>query len=70
MRCLILYYRQHQPAARVAIKATKLFFDSIRTEVGDEKFAKFLNLEALRTLSFAIDTTGSMSGKCSCTKTT
>ena len=54
------YNRQHQPAVRVAIKATKLFFDSIRTEVGDEKFAKFLDMEAPRTLSFAIDTTGSM----------
>jgi hypothetical protein len=47
----------------VAIKATKSFFDSIRKNVGDEKFAKFLNMEALQTLSFAIDTTGSMSGK-------
>ena len=57
------YNRQHQPAARVAIKATKLFFDSVRKEVGDKKFAKFLNMEALRTLSFAIDTTGSMRGR-------
>ena len=47
----------------MAIKATKLFFDGIRKDVGDQKFAKFLNMEALRTLSFAIDTTGSMSGK-------
>jgi hypothetical protein len=47
----------------VAIKATKLFFEGIRKDVGNEKFAKLLNMEALRTLSFAIDTTGSMSGK-------
>jgi hypothetical protein len=46
----------------VAIKATKLLFDCIRKDVGEEKFAKFLNMESLRTLSFAIDTTGSMSG--------
>jgi hypothetical protein len=46
----------------VAIKATKLLFDGIRKDVGDENFAKFLSMESLRTLSFAIDTTGSMSG--------
>jgi hypothetical protein len=63
MFILFYYNRQHQSAARVAIKATKLFFDGIRKDVGDQKFAKFLNMEALRTLSFAIDTTGSMSGK-------
>ena len=68
MLCSILFNREHELAARVAIKATKLFFDSIRKEVSDERFAKFLNMEELRTLSFAIDTTGSMSGKCSCTK--
>ena len=62
--CILLYYnRQHQSAARVAIKATKLFFDNIRKEVGDEKFAIFLNMKALRTISFAIDTTGSMRGR-------
>ncbi|CAB3990191.1 Hypothetical predicted protein [Paramuricea clavata] len=61
LRYLSPHYRRHQPAARVAIKATKLFFDSIRRDVGDTKFATFLNMEALRTLSFAIDTSGSMS---------
>ncbi|XP_028397043.1 von Willebrand factor A domain-containing protein 7-like [Dendronephthya gigantea] len=61
LRYLSPHYRLHQPAARVAIKATKLFFDSIRKHVGDENFSKFLNMKALNTLTFAIDTTGSMS---------
>lgn len=55
--------RLHKQAASTAIQATKLFFDSIREAVGDKKFSKFLSMEAERTLSFAIDTTGSMGGK-------
>ena len=58
-------YSLHREAARLAIEATQHFFNSIRRQVNDTKFAEFLNLEFRETLqlSFVIDTTGSMSGQ-------
>lgn len=47
-------------AAELAIQATKSFFDDLRSVVGDDRFARFLNLQAARTLSLVIDDTGSM----------
>lgn len=49
-------------AAEHAIEATKQFFEDLRTTVGDERFARFLNLQAVRTLALVIDDTGSMGG--------
>ena len=50
-------------AAEHAIEATKQFFEDLRTTVGDDIFARFLNLQALRTLALVIDDTGSMGGR-------
>ena len=47
-------------AAELAIEATKSFFDDLRSVIGDDRFARFLNLQAVRTLSLVIDDTGSM----------
>lgn len=55
--------RLHAVAAEHAIEATKQFFEELRTTVGDDIFARFLNLQALRTLALVIDDTGSMGGR-------
>ena len=52
--------RLHAVAADLAIKATKQFFEDIRSAVGDDMFARLLNLQAVRTLALVIDDTGSM----------
>ena len=52
----------HLVAKEFAIEASKVFFREIRTAVGDEKFAKFLNLKSDHTLAFVIDVSGSMRG--------
>ena len=54
--------RLHAIAAEVAIEATKVFFEDVRNVVGDEIFARFLDLQAVRTLVLVIDDTGSMGG--------
>lgn len=54
--------RLHAIAAEVAIEATKVFFKDVRNVVGDEIFARFLDLLAVRTLVLVIDDTGSMGG--------
>ena len=54
--------RLHAIAAEVAIEATKVFFEDVRNVVGDEIFARFLDLLAVRTLVLVIDDTGSMGG--------
>ena len=58
----ILLFRLHAVAAELAIEATKKFFEDLRAAVGDHKFARFLNLQAVRTLALVIDDTGSMGG--------
>ena len=55
--------RLHTVAAEHAIEATKDFFEDLRTTVGDDIFARFLDLQAARTLALVIDDTGSMGGK-------
>lgn len=54
--------RLHAIAAEVAIEATKVFFEDVRNVVGDEIFARFLDILAVRTLVLVIDDTGSMGG--------
>ena len=54
--------RLHAVAADLAIEATKQFFEDIRSAVGDDVFARLLNLQAVRTLALVIDDTGSMGG--------
>ena len=50
----------HDQAANVATKATVLFLQDIREEVGDEAFGRFLNIDQPRlSVAFVIDTTGS-----------
>lgn len=53
----------HAVAAEHAIEATKQFFEELRSTVGDDIFARFLNLQAVRTLALVIDDTGSMGGR-------
>ena len=55
--------RLHTVAAEHAIEATKDFFEDLRTTVGDDIFARFLDVQAARTLALVIDDTGSMGGK-------
>ncbi|XP_078507386.1 von Willebrand factor A domain-containing protein 7-like [Lissotriton helveticus] len=51
----------HQDAARLALKATVEVLQDIWESVDDNLFVKFLDLEPPSTISFVIDTTGSMS---------
>ncbi|XP_069057571.1 von Willebrand factor A domain-containing protein 7-like isoform X1 [Pleurodeles waltl] len=51
----------HQDAARLALKATEEVLQDIRESVDGPLFVKFLELEPPSTISFVIDTTGSMS---------
>ncbi|XP_033629281.1 von Willebrand factor A domain-containing protein 7-like [Asterias rubens] len=55
----------HQRAARIAIRATVDFFNDPDTGlynlIGEQKFRKLLNLDVGTSLTFVIDTTGSMS---------
>lgn len=53
----------HEIAADLAIQATSKFLNDIRSTVGDDIFAKFLNLKTERSLAFVIDVSGSMSGE-------
>eukprot|EP00118_Oscarella_pearsei_P015264 m.136837 g.136837 ORF g.136837 m.136837 type:complete len:1075 (+) comp38192_c0_seq3:1337-4561(+) len=55
------HYDLHLQAADIAIKASRAFFDDLRTQVGDVFFLRFLGLDNGASLSFCIDTTGSMS---------
>lgn len=57
---IFIFVRLHMMAAELAIEATKSFFDDLRSVIGDDRFARLLNLQAVRTLSLVIDDTGSM----------
>ena len=50
-------------ASELAIGETKTFFDDLRSAIGPNRFARFLNLHAVRTLALVIDDTGSMRSK-------
>uniref|UniRef100_A0A8C6VLN7 von Willebrand factor A domain-containing protein 7-like n=1 Tax=Naja naja TaxID=35670 RepID=A0A8C6VLN7_NAJNA len=58
------HYGLHQKAAELAIEATKSFFVGdgfgLLSKVGDAAFKKFFNMEGF-SLTFVVDTTGSMS---------
>ncbi|KAM3847428.1 von Willebrand factor A domain-containing protein 7-like [Vipera latastei] len=58
------HYRLHHKAAKLAIEATKSFFVGdgvgLLSKVGDDIFKKFFNLDGY-SLTFVVDTTGSMS---------
>ncbi|XP_069497129.1 von Willebrand factor A domain-containing protein 7-like isoform X2 [Ambystoma mexicanum] len=54
-------FHLHQDAAKLAFTATIEVLQDIRESVDDALFVKFLDLEPPSTISFVIDTTGSMS---------
>ena len=53
----------HKVAADVAFEATYLFLSDIRSTVGDDIFAKFLNLKSDESMALVIDVSGSMGGE-------
>jgi len=53
----------HKIAADIAIEATSIFLSDVRSTVGDDIFAKFLNLKSENSLALVIDVSGSMSGE-------
>ena len=55
----------HKIAADLAAEATSIFLSDIRATVGDDIFAKFLNLKSENSMALVIDVSGSMSGKTS-----
>ncbi|XP_053155316.1 von Willebrand factor A domain-containing protein 7-like [Hemicordylus capensis] len=66
------HYLMHQQAAELAIRATRDFFvgagSGLLDQVGSNTFQKFFNLEGY-SLTFTIDTTGSMSNDIAQVKT-
>lgn len=61
-----LYYSLHKIAADIAIEATSVFLGDIRSAVGDDIFAKFLNLKSEKSMALVIDISGSMTGEPLC----
>ena len=55
----------HNIAADLAAEATSIFLSDIRSTVGDDIFAKFLNLKSENSMALVIDVSGSMWGKTS-----
>ena len=53
----------HKVAADLALEATYLFLSDVRSTVGDDIFAKFLNLKSDESMALVIDVSGSMSGE-------
>lgn len=53
----------HKIAADFAIEATSIFLNDIRSTVGDDVFAKFLNLKSENSMALVIDVSGSMRGE-------
>lgn len=58
-----LFFSLHKIAADFAIEATSIFLNDIRSTVGDDVFAKFLNLKSENSLALVIDVSGSMRGE-------
>ena len=50
----------HHEAAHMAIKETIAFLNRLRNEVTEEQFGQFLGINSVNSLSFVIDTTGSL----------
>ena len=53
----------HKIAAAFAIEATSIFLNDIRSTVGDDVFAKFLNLKSENSMALVIDVSRSMRGE-------
>ncbi|XP_003218068.3 von Willebrand factor A domain-containing protein 7 [Anolis carolinensis] len=72
-RQLSPHYQLHKQAAELAIQATRDFFVGegfgLLSQIGHDTFKKFFNMEGY-SLTFAIDTTGSMSNDIQQVKTT
>ena len=47
----------------MAIEATSIFLNDVRSAVGDDTFAKFLNLKSANSMALVIDVSGSMKGE-------
>jgi len=47
----------------MAIEASSTFLSEVRSAVGDDTFAKFLNLKSENSMALVIDVSGSMSGE-------
>ena len=60
---LLVFFSLHKIAADLAIEATSIFLSDIRSTVGDDIFAKFLNLKSENSMALVIDVSGSMSGE-------
>lgn len=60
---LFVFFSLHKIAADLAIEATGIFLSDIRSTVGDDIFAKFLNLKSENSMALVIDVSGSMSGE-------
>lgn len=58
-----LFFSLHKIAADFAIEATSIFLNDIRSTVGDDVFAKFLNLKSENSMALVIDVSGSMRGE-------
>lgn len=58
-----LLFSLHKIAADFAIEATSIFLNDIRSTVGDDVFAKFLNLKSENSMALVIDVSGSMRGE-------
>lgn len=59
----VFFFSLHKIAADLAIEATSIFLSDIRSTVGDDIFAKFLNLKSENSMALVIDVSGSMSGE-------
>lgn len=57
------FFSLHKIAADFAIEATSIFLNDIRSTVGDDVFAKFLNLKSENSMALVIDVSGSMRGE-------
>jgi len=48
----------------MAIEASSIFLNDVRSAVGDDIFARFLNLKSDKSMALVIDVSGSMRGEC------
>ena len=57
------FYSLHKVAADMAIEASSIFLNDVRSAVGDDIFARFLNLKSDKSMALVIDVSGSMRGE-------
>ena len=60
---LSIVYSFHKFAADLAVEATFMFLSDVRSTVGDDIFASFLNLKSDKSMALVIDVSMSMSGE-------